>query len=189
MNIHIRQYRSEDAAQVQEICAPAKGTGLLSRAVRNATLQVFCDYYLEYEAEHCFAAVDEDGAIVGYVLCATDFESFGRKLRGDFLPKKGNLVAKAMGKGTVAAMRPYAKAHPAHLHIDIHPDYQRMGVGTALLNHLTAYLRDQSIDTVMLNVAADNAGAMRFYKKYGFYELGRSRHEIAMAVSTRRNER
>ena len=97
-------------------------------------------------------------------------------------------LRKAMEKGTVAAMRPYAKEHPAHLHIDIHPDYQRQGIGTALLDHLTAYLRDQNIGSVMLNVAADNDGAIRFYEKYGFSELGRTKHEIAMAVSTGRNE-
>ena len=185
--IHVRKVRPEDAEQIRQICAPAKGKGILTKMIRKAMLLVFCDYYLEYETEHCFVAADENEKAVGYVLCAKDFEVWSRRFTEDFLGKKGGVLAKAMGKGTVEAMRPYAGDYPAHLHIDIHPDYQKQGIGTALLDHLTAHLQEQNIDGVMLNVAADNAGATCFYQKYGFYELGRSKHEIAMAVSTRRN--
>ena len=61
----------------------------------------------------------------------------------------------------------------AHLvRITVHPEYQRMGVGSALMERaLRSYYRmDRRIAT--LNTQLDNLASHRLYEKFGFKQLG-----------------
>jgi ribosomal protein S18 acetylase RimI-like enzyme len=50
--------------------------------------------------------------------------------------------------------------------IGVRMKYRRQGVGRALLQHMEAWMRENSIDEMW--VAADNPGAERFYKACGY---------------------
>lgn len=65
------------------------------------------------------------------------------------------------------------KRHMASLGIYVHPDYQRQGAGTALMNALLD-LADNWLMLVRvdLDVYADNQGAIRLYEKLGFEREG-----------------
>ena len=65
----------------------------------------------------------------------------------------------------------YAKKYPAHLHIDLLPEAQGQGGGTALMNALKAHLREKNVRGVFLCVGKDNKKALRFYKKQDFQVL------------------
>lgn len=55
--------------------------------------------------------------------------------------------------------------------IDVAPEAQKSGVGTMLLTGVEKELKRAECDFVSLEVAVDNAKAMRFYKKHGYSVL------------------
>ena len=58
------------------------------------------------------------------------------------------------------------------LSLAVAPIARRRGVGAALLGHLIAQREAQNIGTIWLDVAADNAKAIRLYEKAGFIVSG-----------------
>jgi ribosomal protein S18 acetylase RimI-like enzyme len=74
----------------------------------------------------------------------------------------------------------------------VHDDYQNMGIGTALLNHLISVARLKKLSKVWLHVSTDNDRAIHIYKKAGFtiegklckesYINGKYRDEYSMAL-------
>ena len=61
--------------------------------------------------------------------------------------------------------------YPAHLHIDILPEFQGKGYGRSLMTTFLEKLRDQGVKGVHLIMGKDNAGAGMFYQKMGFRRL------------------
>jgi [ribosomal protein S18]-alanine N-acetyltransferase len=55
--------------------------------------------------------------------------------------------------------------------IDVAPEAQKSGVGSLLLTSVEQELKRAECDFVSLEVAVDNAKAMRFYKKHGYSVL------------------
>lgn len=53
-------------------------------------------------------------------------------------------------------------------------DHRRAGVGTALMNAVIGEARRQGHASLTLHVWADNAGAIAFYRKFGFRQRGRA---------------
>ncbi len=82
--------------------------------------------------------------------------------------------------------------HKAELGITVHDNYQNMGIGTALLNHLIDIARMKKLSKVWLQVSTDNDRAICMYKKAGFeiegklckesYVNGKYRNEYRMAL-------
>ena len=52
--------------------------------------------------------------------------------------------------------------------LDVMPEYQRIGHGRKLLSHTLRMLRADGYPGAMLETADGNAGARRFYEKFGF---------------------
>jgi [ribosomal protein S18]-alanine N-acetyltransferase len=55
--------------------------------------------------------------------------------------------------------------------IDVLPETQHTGLGTLLLSQAENELKQAGCDYVSLEVAVDNASALRFYKKHGYSVL------------------
>ncbi|KAI0347524.1 acyl-CoA N-acyltransferase [Trametopsis cervina] len=61
---------------------------------------------------------------------------------------------------------------PAHLHIDILPEYQRLGWGKKMIGRLVKYLSDEKdLDSLWLGMDPRNASAKKFYLRLGFKEI------------------
>jgi len=61
----------------------------------------------------------------------------------------------------------------AHLvRITVHPDAQRHGVGSALMDHAMQTYRKLGISNVTLNTQLDNVASHHLYEKFGFRRLG-----------------
>ena len=178
----IRQYESKDRKRVEAICLSpdTNGENTKNNILSKALLTVFCRYYTEREPQNCFVAVDEQDEVIGYILCAENFQSWEESFTRLYLNKTINPIAKAMGKGTIDGMRPFSAEYPAHLHIDLSKKCQRQGIGTKLMDTLLEHLQKQGIPGVMLAVASDNEKGLNFYRKYGFQELERKKREILM---------
>jgi [ribosomal protein S18]-alanine N-acetyltransferase len=56
--------------------------------------------------------------------------------------------------------------------IAVRADWQRRGIGAAMLDALLAYTRSHGARHVLLEVAADNASAQKLYDAYGFEVIG-----------------
>jgi len=63
--------------------------------------------------------------------------------------------------------------HKAELGVTVHDDYQNMGLGTAMINHLLHIARKRELKKVFLLVNTDNAGAIHVYEKCGFQTEGK----------------
>ncbi len=69
------------------------------------------------------------------------------------------------------AIMKYAESEAHILLLAVHPDQRRKGVGSALLAWLDATARVAGIDLIRLEVRANNAGAITFYRENGFREM------------------
>lgn len=72
----------------------------------------------------------------------------------------------------VAERRPPATGHIGY--IAVHPDYQRRGLGEAMMRWALAWFRQEGLRRATLGVNLDNAPAIALYRKLGFVpgELG-----------------
>jgi len=71
-----------------------------------------------------------------------------------------------------------ALTHQAELGISVHDDYQNLGIGTALLNHMLAIAKIKHLEKVWLMVNTENDRAIRLYRNAGFSVEGTLRKEI-----------
>ena len=187
----IRVYSKGDRNSIIEICCK---TGYMGEPVdeyfddSQLFSLLFCLYYVDYEPENCFVAVNEtNNQVIGYVLSSFDSElqekNFNEKMinkifRRVFLytiwryPKSFKAI-RYMQKVSKSAPK-YEKEkelineYPAHLHIDILDGYQRKGVGSQLIETLESHLSKHQIKGVHLGTSDRNTKAIPFYYKMGF---------------------
>lgn len=156
---------------VRAICLATAGPNAYKPKSTRFLLSTFCDYYLEHEAEHCLVAVDtQTERAIGYILCAPCFNKFRRIFRREYFPKVISCgffnVLEAFGSMVLPFF--FKKSYPAHMHIDILPDYQGNGLGTEMTQILLNKLECENVSGIMLTVDTVNTGAIRFYKRMGF---------------------
>ncbi|HPG91912.1 MAG TPA: GNAT family N-acetyltransferase [Clostridia bacterium] len=170
----IRQYKQTDKANLQNICVE---TTLFPKTekVRKWLPIAYNDYYTEKQSEYVFVCADDSDKAVGYVLCAPDEKPFLESMFSEYLPKikKISFLAYALLKREFSIIDKHYENYPAHLHIDILPDFQRMGMGRKLIDALMQKLRENKIRGVKLSCSVKNKNAIAFYRKYGFSELGK----------------
>jgi ribosomal-protein-alanine N-acetyltransferase len=58
------------------------------------------------------------------------------------------------------------------LNICVHPDYQRQGLGRALIHFLLLLARRKRVQVALLEVRVSNVGAYKLYTQLGFDEIG-----------------
>ena len=174
----IRPYQSKDRQAVRQICIATAGAGFSETpAQQRAAAAAFCQYFIDHCPEVCFVAVDETETPVGYILCTPSFGrwcKYGPRQFGVSFP-----LGFLWSIGSMAGAVPYLKQYPAHLHINLLPPYQRMGLGKQLMEALERALRQQGCPGVSLCVSAKNPGAMRFYVRCGFLVLGKHPGSVA----------
>jgi ribosomal protein S18 acetylase RimI-like enzyme len=86
----------------------------------------------------------------------------------------GELVFKASDRRCIA--------HHGHFGIAVHADWRSRGVGSALIRALLDWARQSPVvEQVCLGVFANNAHAIRLYKRMGFVEIGRRTREFKIA--------
>jgi GNAT superfamily N-acetyltransferase len=68
------------------------------------------------------------------------------------------------------------------LAIFVHQRYQEAGIGTALLEHLLGYGREQGVPRVWLTVERWNKPAVSLYRKVGFETSNAESFELEMSI-------
>ncbi|MFF5478192.1 GNAT family N-acetyltransferase [Streptomyces sp. NPDC012935] len=184
---HVRPCRPEDREAVEDICVRTAHEGGDSRPYyRDPGIfpATFALPYVALEPDLAFVLDDGAGRAVGYVLGTADTPGFVAAFRTEWLP----LVAARHPEppGTPATpdeqlvhllhhpermLVPQVAAYPAHLHIDVLPDWQGRGHGRALLRTLLTALREKGVPAVHLSMVTANAPARAFYDRLGFHEI------------------
>ena len=130
--IKIRNLKKQDIPSAEYIClitAARKIKDTPNKALR--TLLMYNRCYTRTQKSSCFVAEDENGKVVGYILCA---ESLVKYLKGFFGTELQEIFKISFTSGIVSffeAVSPaaFSVKYPAHLHIDILPEYQGQKVG------------------------------------------------------------
>lgn len=167
--MQIRAYQPKDFERMHKICYETS-SGFDTDKGKIALYATYCDYYINEDPSSCFVAVNELDEAIGYVICAPEGEKYERVFKEKYAPilRKASPVRYFFHLVNEWLCRNVKKKYPAHLHIDILPEGQRMGLGTKLMDTLTNYLRENGVKGVYLVCGAGNVKGVNFYKKYGF---------------------
>ncbi len=171
--VTIRKYQPKDYEDVKFVTLNSDGPNKDSLISQKFVLKTYCEYYIEQEPENTFVAADENDKAIGYIYCAENYDRYEKVFYEKYLPQ-----IKPMGEeryndaiDSYASHKRFREEFPAHLHIDVLPEFQRMGLGGKLLNALCEHLREKGIPGVMLTCYNQNEKGMGYYKKYGFEVL------------------
>ncbi|BCJ85227.1 GNAT family N-acetyltransferase [Effusibacillus dendaii] len=190
-DIYIRPYQHADEQSVLQICYR---TGFMGQDLsgtnrfndRKLFGYLFCLFYLRYETEHCFVAVDRSNGdkVVGYILGTLDTRNQNRQ----FAWKMGWRIALRLlfytgwrytesfrevifflkGARSKIEPNPLYKVYPAHLHINVLPEYQHCGIGSKLLDRFEQHVRKSGVAGIHLSTSNRNLKAIPFYRKKGY---------------------
>ena len=203
--ICIRKFQPQDEFAIQAITYQTgfKGQGLVGRNFiqdQRLWFTIFIYYYLRYEPENCFVAVEfANDHTLGYICGTPDTHAkvtcFNRKIVPRIigrlftytiwrhprsfwnclrmLPMLDDLDSNETGQ--------IAEEYPGHLHINLLPEYHRQGIGSRLMTKFEGHLRALGVTGVHLDTSNHNEKAVPFYHKHGYTiirEVGPVRHPL-----------
>jgi ribosomal protein S18 acetylase RimI-like enzyme len=182
----IRPFQPGDEPAIADVClktadAGADGTGLLDDD--DLWAEVFVLPYAARHPDLAFVVETDDGRVAGYVVGTPDTDTFEAWFHDEWWPqfaqrwprpdeersRQDGILLYAYGRHPGA--EPYAREHPAHLHIDLLPELQGQGWGRRLIDTLVVALQARGVRGLHLVAGSDNTGALAFYPRVGFDPL------------------
>ena len=133
MAFTLRRFRSSDlewVMHINRVCLP-----------ENYTEFFFMDLYQRFP--ETFIVAEEDGEVVGYVMCRIETGIPSFKLLG--ITRKGHVIS-----------------------IAVLPEHQREGIGYELMREAMRYMVNYKAKECYLEVRESNVPAVNLYKKMGF---------------------
>ena len=193
MSISIRTYQPMDEPAIIEITFK---TGLVGEDLTgrgycdDARLWylIFIGYYASYEPENFFVAAEsETDKVVGFICGTPDTRMQEVHFRKKMVPRIGlrffgytswryphtfktvfGLLRYYISNPENAGNDHIIKQYPAHLHINLLPDFQSQGMGTRLMKHFEAHMMGLGVQGIHLGTTNKNHKAVPFYHKMGF---------------------
>ena len=185
--VSLRPATPDDLADVVAICVLTGDDGSDATALYDEPellAALWAAPHLVADPALCTIVVDDDG-IAGYLVATADTRAFEAWCDGMWWPAlrdRHPLQAprRDRDQGLVALLHaPEATpasltdAYPAHLHINLLPRAQGLGLGRALIERLGEQLRARGVAGVHLGVSATNKPAIGFYEHLGFAPVAR----------------
>jgi ribosomal protein S18 acetylase RimI-like enzyme len=185
----VRPYRPADLPALYDIClrtadAGEDATGNYPARDRELPGAIFAAPYAVLETGLTFVVDDGHGQAVGYVLGTGDTTGFVKRFRDEWLPTVAGRWPAPQGEPATSSeamagllhtpermVLPDLAAYPAHLHIDVLPDFQRAGHGRALMAAYLGALAGAGVPAVHLGMLTVNTRARAFYDRLGFHEI------------------
>lgn len=183
----IRPYRPEDRPALDDICIRTAHHGEDSRphyADPGIFPVTFAAPYAHLEPDLVFVLDDGHGRAVGYILGTDDTPRFAEAFRATWLPLVADRYPEPLRPPRTPdeamagllhhperIVLPELAAHPAHLHIDLLPDWQGRGHGRRLMRTFLGVLQGRGVPAVHLSMATSNTRARAFYDRMGFEEI------------------
>ena len=191
--VYIREARPADSPVLNRICLLTGDAGQSAAHLHTfgeLIGLVYAEPYVHLPTGFGFVLVDpakddDANAVVGYALSTYDTRAFEHAARTDWFPRVRAPYAIPPDGATDAdkkfinilhnppsAPQPAVDFSPAHMHIDILPEYQRQGWGRRLIARVVAYLRDErGLERMWLGLDPRNDAAKKFYEALGYKEL------------------
>ncbi|MFB4426618.1 GNAT family N-acetyltransferase [Streptomyces sp. QL37] len=181
---YVRPYRPADQEALADICVRTADNGGDSTHLHpdpGLMPALFAEPYAHLEPELTFVLDDGSGRAVGYVLGTADTRRFVDDFRAVWLPLVTDRFPEPEGEPetltdamTALLYRPERMilpgldGHPAHLHIDLLPPWQRKGYGRELMGAFLGALHRRGVRAVHLSMLTANTPARAFYDRLGF---------------------
>ncbi|MBQ9229454.1 MAG: GNAT family N-acetyltransferase [Eubacterium sp.] len=169
---HIRKYKPSDRERLRYIAKETAWKSYRKTEKRaEAVAILYNDYFTQYEPENIFVAVNDDDQPVGYVICSSNYRQFVDKTENELLPKAVKVYPpiRLVHIGLMQTLKGIKlPERRVHFHINLLPEAQRQGLGTALLDALRAHLYRNGVAYMAACGVNRYAGSYQFYKKYGF---------------------
>lgn len=203
--ISIRKYQPQDESAIQAITYQTgfKGQGLVGRDFiedQRLWFTIFMYYYIRYEPENCFVAVESaNDHTFGYICGTPDtgaqVKCFNRKIVPRIIARLFTTTIWRYPRSFWNCLRMLpmledldsnevgwiAGEFPGHLHINLLPEYHRQGIGSRLMMKFEEHLRALGVTGVHLETSNHNEKAVPFYYKHGYSlirEVGPVRHPL-----------
>jgi ribosomal protein S18 acetylase RimI-like enzyme len=128
--------------------------------------------------------LDDGGHAVGYIVGTSDTAAFVKRWTAEWIPlldgkypvppppprtPEQDMIA--LHYGPEHMIVPALAGYPAHLHIDLLPEFQRRGYGRRLMNAFLTAVAAAGAGAVYLGMLTVNRPARAFYDRLGFTEL------------------
>jgi len=135
----IRLIRASDEEALRALCLSTTPLRRREQSERFVIWQVYGQYYLDCEAAHCFAALEEN-KLIGAVLCAPDYALYMRRFTERVYPKcqPYGYLAAANARQTALLHKRLGGQYPAHAHFLL-PE-SRQDPASPLFETLAAHL-------------------------------------------------
>jgi len=181
----LRRFAPEDLPSLYDVCVRTADAGGDARHIypdQDLMPTIFLAPYVALDPSLAFV-VDDGSRAVGYVIGAADTAEFVRRYRREWLPTVADRYPAPVSLSTpsdqmLALMHnpermivPALAAYPAHLHIDLLPEYQRKGLGRELMAAFLAALAERGVPAVHLGMVTVNVAARAFYDRLGFHVI------------------
>jgi len=187
--VRIRAYRLGDRQTIRDICKDTANPKYANtEKKREAMCLMFLDYFLDFEPENCFVAI-EGGHPVGYVVCSTDPQKYDREFRERYIPllMKISFVMMVFTRICLSTSNRLNKAYNGGLHINVDRSHQGLKIGPRLLSALSRHLQKNGYPYMYLVTQSKKTRGYRFFTHFGFREIGRCPGgSVALAFETKR---
>ena len=184
MVLKIRKATKDDAPTLSRICLLTDNAGSSAEELHDSSELpglVYAIPYLTLPTTWGFVLEDEEyNKIVGYIVGSTDTRAYERYAAAHWWPsiavnyppecatKAGDIQYAELLRRIPIAPDANISLSPAHLHINILPDYQKKGWGTRLIATAIEFLQNEGLPGVWLELDQENEGAKKFYERIGF---------------------
>lgn len=195
----IRAYQVQDRDAVYDVAVRTGTAGQDARgrySTDDLIGDIYAGPYLHLEPEHAYV-LDNGSRPVGYVIGTASTAGYVVAYRDRWLPLMRQRYQPPDSPASdeerkladmfnpefmlVDGLAPY----PAHLHINLLPDYQGGGFGRAMMSTFLASVAAAGVASCHLAVRPANTAALGFYARLGWQRLPCSTdHAIFLAKST-----
>lgn len=185
--VSLRPATPGDLADVVSICTLTGDDGSDATALYDEPellAAIWAAPHLVADPAICTIVVDDQGA-AGYLVATADtaaFESWCEGMWWPALRDRHPLRAPRRDRdqqlvelihAPEATPASLTEPYPAHLHINLLPRVQGLGLGRALIDRLLDQLRARGVPGVHLGVSGTNEPAIGFYEHLGFAPVAR----------------
>ena len=172
--IEIKKFKEEYRKDIRKICADtAKGSFAKNPKKREAICLTYIDYYLDYEPENVFVAVDSNTNFgCGYIVCSTNSDLYQEKFKTEYLPKikKKSSILYLFTKICCRVNKKLDEKFSGGFHINIDSNYQGKKIGNLLLTACGQNLLTKNIKYMYLVTKNRKTRGYGFYIHFGFKE-------------------
>lgn len=192
-DVTIRAYRPHDRAIIRRIACDTADLGRPIDSVfrdRDLVAEALTAYYTDYEPGSLWIA-EHDARVVGYLTGCLESRRYWPVMARRVVPK---IAGRALWRGSVwnrqvlwllraawgtwkagGLSRPFPSEFPAHLHVNLEPEFRGRGAGAQLVDRFVQQLKAARVRGAHASVSERNEPACRFFERLGFVALRRDR--------------